>query len=97
MEEARTAFQNINGIVFPKDTGKSLSVGGLTPDQVEQLIEYEQAAAERRLRVDWEASVEKVKAGGSLPTSSAADNTRKARSIGIGQIAKQLAQGNALY
>lgn len=57
------------------------------------MIEYEQSAAERRLRVDWEASVEKVKSGGSLPSSPSTDNTRKARLIGMGQIAKQLAQG----
>lgn len=79
--------------MFPKDTGKILSVGGLTPEQVEQLIEYEQSAAEKRLRVDWEATVMKVKSGEKLPSSPNTDNIRKSRSIGMGQIAKQLAQG----
>ncbi|KAI8061911.1 hypothetical protein BDF21DRAFT_131797 [Thamnidium elegans] len=90
--EAKSAFAEINGIVFPKDTGKVLTVGGLTPEQVEQLIEHEQSAAEKRLRVDWEASVEKVKSGATLPSSPITDNARKSRSIGMGQIAKQLAQ-----
>lgn len=93
MEEAKLAYEHVNGIVFPKDTGKVLSVGGLSPEQVDELIEFEQSAAERRVRVDWEATIEKVKSGKSLPPSSTNENTRKARSIGIGQIAKQLAQG----
>ncbi|KAG2200183.1 hypothetical protein INT47_009821, partial [Mucor saturninus] len=91
-EEAKAAYDQVNGIVFPKDTGKVLSVGGLSPEQVDELIEFEQSAAERRIRVDWEATVEKVKSGQSLPASSTNENARKPRSIGIGQIAKQLAQ-----
>lgn len=91
--EAKKAFDNINGLVFPEDTGKALSVGGLTPEQAESLIQHESAAAERRLRVDWEPLIQKVKNGESLPPSPGSDNLRKARSIGMGQIAKQLAQG----
>jgi hypothetical protein len=65
----------------------------LTEVQVESLIEYEQSAADRRLKVDWEASIERVKSGLSLPSSPATDGARKIRSIGIGQVARQLAQG----
>jgi apoptotic chromatin condensation inducer in the nucleus len=94
--DAKKAFDNIHGVVFPKDTGKTLTVGGLTPEQVEKLIEHEQAAAERRLRVDWEPLIQKVKNGESLPPSPGSDNFRKPRSVGMDQIARQLAQGMLL-
>lgn len=67
-----------------------MSVGDLTSEQAEQLISFEQSAAERRIRVEWEANIDKVKAGEEL--ASPLDG-RKTRNIGIGQIAKQLAQG----
>ncbi|RCH87513.1 hypothetical protein CU097_008392 [Rhizopus azygosporus] len=91
IEEAKKAYNQVNGIIFPSDTGRKLIVGGLTPEQAESLIEYEQSAAEQRLRVNWEDIVQKVKAGEPIPSSPASD-TRKTRSVGIGQIAKQLAQ-----
>lgn len=93
IEEAKKAYNQVNGIIFPSDTGRKLIVGGLTPEQAESLIEYEQSAAEQRLRVNWEDVIQKVKAGEPIPSSPASD-TRKTRSVGIGQIAKQLAQGN---
>ncbi|KAI8883676.1 hypothetical protein K501DRAFT_218903 [Backusella circina FSU 941] len=89
--EANEAFSKVNGITFPPDTGKTLSVGGLTSEQAEQLIGFEQSAAERRIRVDWEANIEKVKAGEEL-VSTPDSSSRKTRTMGIGQIAKQLAQ-----
>ncbi|CEI91398.1 hypothetical protein G6F70_005227 [Rhizopus microsporus] len=91
IEEAKKAYNQVNGIIFPSDTGRKLIVGGLTPEQAESLIEYEQSAAEQRLRVNWEDVIQKVKAGEPIPSSPASD-TRKTRSVGIGQIAKQLAQ-----
>ncbi|ORE06625.1 hypothetical protein BCV72DRAFT_120334 [Rhizopus microsporus var. microsporus] len=91
IEEAKKAYNQVNGIIFPSDTGRKLIVGGLTPEQAESLIEYEQSAAEQRLRVNWEDIIQKVKAGEPIPSSPASD-TRKTRSVGIGQIAKQLAQ-----
>jgi hypothetical protein len=57
------------------------------------LIEYEQSAAEQHLRSNWEEMVLKVKSGEALPSSPTLD-VKKSRSVGIGQIAKQLAQGN---
>jgi hypothetical protein len=71
-----------------------LSVGDLTSEQAEQLISFEQSAAERRIRVDWEANIDKVKAGEELASTL---DGRKTRNIGIGQIAKQLAQGELFY
>lgn len=93
-EEANNAFDNINGIVFPPDTGKTLTAGKLTTEQAEQLIEYEQTAASNHIRIEWEPLVEKVKAGETLPQSpdGSGSAVRVARSIGMGQIAKQLAQ-----
>lgn len=71
---------------YPPETGKKLSVGGLTPEQAEQLITYEQNT---RVKVDWEAAIYKVKSGEELPVTT--DGGRRQRSIGIGQVAKQLA------
>lgn len=81
--------------MFPQDTGKTLTVGKLTSEQAEKLIEYEQAAASNHIRIEWEPLVEKVKSGESLPQSpgGGGNGARVARSIGMGQIAKQLAQG----
>lgn len=94
-EEANNAFDNINGIVFPPDTGKTLTAGKLTSEQAVKLIEYEQAAASNHIRIEWEPLVDKVKAGENLPQSPGGNGSsvRVARSIGMGQIAKQLAQG----
>ncbi|KAI9283312.1 hypothetical protein BY458DRAFT_448759 [Sporodiniella umbellata] len=91
VEEAREAYSQVNGITFPSETGRQLTVEGVTPEQAESLIEYEQSAADQRLRIDWEDAFEKVKAGEDLPSSPASD-VRKSRALGIGQITKQLAQ-----
>ncbi|KAG1140936.1 hypothetical protein G6F37_006120 [Rhizopus arrhizus] len=91
IEEAQKAYTQVNGIIFPSDTGRKLIVEGLTPEQAEGLIEYEQSAAEQHLRSNWEEMVLKVKSGEALPSSPTLD-VKKSRSVGIGQIAKQLAQ-----
>lgn len=93
IEEAQKAYTQVNGIIFPSDTGRKLIVEGLTPEQAEGLIEYEQSAAEQHLRSNWEEMVLKVKSGEALPSSPTLD-VKKSRSVGIGQIARQLAQGN---
>ncbi|KAG1440958.1 hypothetical protein G6F56_011699 [Rhizopus delemar] len=90
-EEAQKAYSQVNGIIFPSETGRKLTVEDVTPVQAESLIEYEQSAAEQRLRINWEDIVSKVKSGEELPSSPASD-VRRSRSLGIGQIAKQLAQ-----
>ncbi|KAI8989528.1 hypothetical protein BDB01DRAFT_833626 [Pilobolus umbonatus] len=92
-QEAENAFTNVNGMRFPSDTGKNLSVGYLTPEATESLIAHEQAAADRRIKVEWERLIEDVKAGNPLPDAEPSP-LRKSRSIGIGQIARQLAQAN---
>lgn len=43
------------------------------------------------MRVDWEDAIKKIKEGQDLPAS---DGSRKPRSLGIGQVARQLAQAN---
>ncbi|KAI8640417.1 hypothetical protein BD408DRAFT_419865 [Parasitella parasitica] len=93
--QSKDAFTKVDGIKFPADTGRVLRVGELTSDQADKLIEYEQNAAEKRIKVDWEDMISKVKAGEALSSagsSSNDDGSRRFRSIGIGQITKQLAQ-----
>ncbi|KAI8062373.1 uncharacterized protein B0P05DRAFT_556695 [Gilbertella persicaria] len=91
-EEAKAANDNINGIVFPADTGKKLTVDYLTYVQAEKLIEHEQSAAEKRVKVDWESCITKIKAGEDVISSTTTESGKKSRSIGIGQVARQLAQ-----
>ncbi|KAI7902502.1 uncharacterized protein BX663DRAFT_511269 [Cokeromyces recurvatus] len=93
--EAKEAFKNINGLKFPVETGKELTVGSLTNEQIEKLIELEHNAAEQRLKVDWESNIEKIKAGETLPESPTTEGHRRHRSIGIDQVAKQLAQASS--
>ncbi|CEP06952.1 hypothetical protein, partial, partial [Parasitella parasitica] len=93
--QAKEAFANVNDIKFPADTGRILTVGELTSEQADRLIEYEQNAAEKRIKVDWEAMISKAKAGAALSSSgspSTDEGPRRFRAIGIGQITKQLAQ-----
>ena len=65
----------------------------MTQNQAEQLIEHEQSAADKRMKVDWESCISKIKAGESLASSPTPEATRKLRTTGINQIARQLAQG----
>ncbi|KAI9470821.1 MAG: hypothetical protein EXX96DRAFT_653899 [Benjaminiella poitrasii] len=93
--EAAEAFKNVNGLTFPVETGRKLTVGSLSNEQIEKLIDIEQNAAEQRLKIDWESNIEKLKAGESLPKSPATEGHRKHRSIGIDQVARQLAQASS--
>ncbi|KAG0181075.1 hypothetical protein DFQ28_007395 [Apophysomyces sp. BC1034] len=93
-QEAQKAYEGINGVVFPVDTGRKLTVGGLTPEQAESLIEQEQSAAEKRIRVDWEAAIKAVLngTGDSTATAPHVDTAsgRRSRTLGITAIARQL-------
>ncbi|KAI8991371.1 hypothetical protein BDF20DRAFT_831417 [Mycotypha africana] len=96
--DAKNAARNIDGIVFPEETGKKLTVGELTPEQTEELIEFEKRADDERRKVDWEACIKKVKAGEGLASTggSPADGPRRRiRQIGIGQIARELSKAAA--
>ncbi|KAF7721988.1 hypothetical protein EC973_003870 [Apophysomyces ossiformis] len=93
-EEAQKAFDGIDGVVFPADTGRKLSVGGLTPEQAEVLIEQEQSAAEKRIRIDWEAAIKSVLESKGDPAAAVSQidtaPARRSRPLGITAIAKQL-------
>ncbi|CDH48797.1 hypothetical protein RO3G_06496 [Lichtheimia corymbifera JMRC:FSU:9682] len=95
-EEAKAAFEGIDGIVFPRDTGKQVTVGGLTPEQAEVLIEQEQSAADRRIKIDWEGAIESVIKGEvkevnkSPSSSSNSPDARRPRLFGISQITREL-------
>ncbi|KAI8377375.1 hypothetical protein BD560DRAFT_390921 [Blakeslea trispora] len=90
--QAKEAFDNVNGIVFPSETGRELSAGYLTQAQAEKLIEHEQSAADKRIKVDWESCISKIKIGESLTSSPIPEAARKIRPTGINQVARQLAQ-----
>ncbi|CDS07754.1 hypothetical protein LRAMOSA01703 [Lichtheimia ramosa] len=95
-EEAKAAFDGIDGIVFPRDTGRQITVGSLTPQQAEVLIEQEQSAADRRIKIDWEGAIESVIKGQveqvnkSPSTSSNSPDARRPRLFGISQITREL-------
>ncbi|KAF1796738.1 hypothetical protein V8B55DRAFT_1394330 [Mucor lusitanicus] len=95
--QAKEAFQQVNGIKFPADTGRLLTVGELTSEQADQLIDYEQNAAEKRIKVDWESMLARVMAGEATAIKSpSATEERRVRTVGINQIiTKQLAQAQA--
>ncbi|KAI7875951.1 hypothetical protein K492DRAFT_210675 [Lichtheimia hyalospora FSU 10163] len=95
-EEAKAAFDGIDGIVFPRDTGRKVTVGNLTPQQAEVLIEQEQSAADRRIKIDWEGAIESVIKGQvqevnkSPSSSSNSPDARRPRLFGISQITREL-------
>ncbi|GAN08219.1 conserved hypothetical protein [Mucor ambiguus] len=95
--QAKEAFNQVNGIKFPADTGRLLTVGELTSEQADTLIDYEQNAAEKRIKVDWESMLARVMAGEATAiTSPSAAEERRVRTVGINQIiTKQLAQAQA--
>lgn len=74
-----------------------LTVGELTSEQADQLIDYEQNAAEKRIKVDWESMLARVMAGEATAIKSpSATEERRVRTVGINQIiTKQLAQAQA--
>ncbi|KAI8369490.1 uncharacterized protein BYT42DRAFT_502963, partial [Radiomyces spectabilis] len=88
--QAKAAYHNIHGIVFPPETGRQVTVGGLTPEQAEMLIEQEQAAAEKRVRLDWEALIANKDKGSITPTEASSPSARRSRIMGFEQITKQL-------
>ena len=95
-KEAQDAYANIDGIIFPRDTGRKVQVGGLTPEQAEALIGQEQAAASKSMKLDWEKAIEAVSNGEELEsTGSPADQgeARRPRFSGIGQITRELRKG----
>ncbi|KAI8147713.1 hypothetical protein BJV82DRAFT_304677 [Fennellomyces sp. T-0311] len=92
-KEAQDAFAGIDGIIFPRDTGRKVQVGGLTPEQAEVLIGQEQAAAAKSMKLDWEKMIEAVRSGEvSESGGSSGDQaeTRRPRLSGIGQITREL-------
>ncbi|KAK4509480.1 uncharacterized protein ATC70_007832 [Mucor velutinosus] len=95
--QAKEACHQVNGIKFPADTGRLLTVGELTSEQADKLIDYEQNAAEKRIKVDWESMLTRVMAGEATAiTSASAAEERRVRTVGINQIiTKQLAQAQA--
>ncbi|KAG2217050.1 hypothetical protein INT45_010254 [Circinella minor] len=95
-KEAKDAYSGIDGIVFPRDTGRQVKVGGLTPEQAEILIGQEQAAASKRMKLDWEKAIDAVIKGEVLESSPGSSDqqqsgeTRRHRLSGIGQITREL-------
>lgn len=85
--------------MFPRDTGRQITVGSLTPQQAEVLIEQEQSAADRRIKIDWEGAIESVIKGQveqvnkSPSTSSNSPDARRPRLFGISQITRELQKG----
>lgn len=73
-----------------------LTVGELTSEQADNLIDYEQNAAEKRIKVDWESMLTRVISGETAAISSSSSEERRVRTVGINQIiTKQLAQAQA--
>lgn len=76
-----------------------MTVGGLTPEQAEVLIEQEQTAADRRMKIDWEGAIESVIKGEvkevnkSPSSSSNSPDARRPRLFGISQITRELQKG----
>ncbi|CAO0799806.1 unnamed protein product [Mucor circinelloides] len=94
--QAKEAFNQVNGIKFPADTGRVLTVGELTSEQADNLIDYEQNAAEKRIKVDWESMLARIMSGETAVISSPSSEERRVRTVGINQIiTKQLAQAQA--
>ncbi|KAI9270516.1 hypothetical protein BDA99DRAFT_322495 [Phascolomyces articulosus] len=92
-KEAQDAFSGIDGIVFPRDTGRKVQVGGLTPEQAETLIGQEQAAASKSMKLDWEKAIKAAVRGEVLessPTPTDQGEARRHRLSGIGQITREL-------
>ncbi|KAI9482537.1 hypothetical protein BDB00DRAFT_857547 [Zychaea mexicana] len=92
-KEAKDAFGGIDGIVFPRDTGRKVQVGGLTPEQAEALIGQEQTAASKGIKLDWEKAIAAVCRGESLEANRAPSDQvepRRQRLSGIGQITREL-------
>lgn len=107
MEQAATAFEKIDGAVYPPSTGKNVSVIRLTSTQAAKLMDREQEVAEKHGRVNWEKLMERVLnnedidespsteqgAKGSSPASNV-----KRRLGGLEQITRQLQQrGKRLF
>ncbi|ORY98570.1 hypothetical protein BCR43DRAFT_198071 [Syncephalastrum racemosum] len=93
-EQAVAAYRGMDGIQFPKDTGRNIAVRGMTAEQVESMIEQEQAAAAKHIKFDWESAL-KLVCGGDAPAAQAAtsqESTRRPRFSGMGQITRQLQQ-----
>ena len=74
-------------------------MGNLTPQQAEVLIEQEQSAADRRIKIDWEGAIESVIKGQvqevnkSPSSSSNSPDARRPRLFGISQITRELQKG----
>ncbi|KAI7861255.1 hypothetical protein BDF14DRAFT_479025 [Spinellus fusiger] len=94
--EAQEALKAIHGLVFPSGSDKTISGGKLTLEQAEHLIEQEQSAAEKRIRLDWELLLQSV-LNGTAKASTVSDNARRQRTTGFERINRQLqrAEGNA--
>ncbi|SAL95711.1 hypothetical protein [Absidia glauca] len=60
LEQANTAFEKIDGAVYPPSTGKNVSVIRLTSTQAAKLMDREQEVAEKHGRVNWEKLLERV-------------------------------------
>jgi hypothetical protein len=59
-DEASSAYKNIDSIVFPPDTGRTLHVGSITESKAEEMIVLEQEAAEKRIKFDWELAIKEL-------------------------------------
>jgi apoptotic chromatin condensation inducer in the nucleus len=102
-DEASSAYKNIDSIVFPPDTGRTLHVGSITESKAEEMIVLEQEAAEKRIKFDWELAIKELPSTiPSRPVEDAAPaepsvspSARRSKLGGIEQVAKQLSKAAA--
>ncbi|KAG2184761.1 hypothetical protein INT43_000674 [Umbelopsis isabellina] len=102
-DEASAAHKNIDNIVFPPDTGRTLHVGSITESKAEEMIVLEQEAAEKRIKFDWELAIKELPSTiPSRPLEDAAPaepstspTTKRSKLGGIEQVAKQLSKAAA--
>ncbi|KAI8582326.1 hypothetical protein K450DRAFT_228478 [Umbelopsis ramanniana AG] len=104
VEEASAAHKNIDNIVFPPDTGRTLHVGSLSESKAEEMIVLEKEAAEKRIKFDWELAIQALPSVIAPPASSEepmateeipSSGVRKSRLGGIEQVSKQLQRAAA--
>ncbi|KAG2189123.1 hypothetical protein INT44_004265 [Umbelopsis vinacea] len=102
VEDASAAHKNIDNIVFPSDTGRTLHVGSLSESKAEEMIVLEKEAAEKRIKFDWELAIQALPSVIAPPTEEpkateeiASPGARKSRLGGIEQVSKQLQRAAA--
>jgi hypothetical protein len=101
LEQANTAFEKIDGAIYPPSTGKNVSVIRLTSAQAAKLMDREQEVAEKHGRVNWEKLLERVlnneDIDDSLSTEQGAKGSSPSTNVkrrlgGLEQITRQLQQ-----